>query len=391
MIKIASIFSSVILLFIASYFYDAQQVSIVPSLPSAIKPGEEFTVELTISKGDITGFANLQQYLPEGFHATPLETANAIFSFAQQRVKFTWIDLPKDKSFKISYKVKTDSSCNGLKTLNGEFLYIESEKPKTVSLTPSVIVLNDDVPLTNAMLEELNQEIKVEKSVERSAPNADDYMVKLVVRKGSKRTAARMFDQLLDGYKADVIDAHGAQFSVANRLAEFYWQELPADTVFTVSYHLVPETSKPLANYAPGLPSVDEDRPEDDCVTCSSTPSFSNTTATVEKAKPSQLSYVTIQAPQKGIYYKVQIAATRKSPDRTTDFFHKKYKINEKVDLTMHEGWKKYLIGTFDKYASAKQHRVETQSKVSDAFVVAYNDGERIPVKDALKLNRRNQ
>ena len=57
----------------------------------------------------------------------------------------------------------------------------------------------------------------------------------------------------------------------------------------------------------------------------------------------------------------------------------------------MHEGWKKYLIGTFDKYASAQQFNMETRTKIPDAFIVAFNEGERIPIAEAMKSKHRNQ
>ena len=390
MVKTLSIFCSVILVFIASYFfYDAEQISILPSVPSSVKPGDEFVVELTIGKGLVEGFANLQQYLPDGFAVTPIETAGADFSFDKQIVKFTWKELPKEKSFRISYKIKTALNCSGLKTLNGEFSYIESDQPKKVALIPSVIILNDDLPLTNAMLTEMNSDIKVEKSVGNNAPDDKSYLVQLIVRKGTKRNAARIFDQLLDGYTAKPVDTKGANFSVSNKLADFYWEELPKDSVFTVSYRLVPDSSVALPSYASNdLDNEDNGLTAAPDVCCTES---ANSPATADESSASTPVYMSIAAPQKGIYYKVQIAATKKSPERKSDFFKKKYKITEPVDLTMHEGWKKYMIGTFDHYSAAKKHRVETQAKVSDAFVVAYNNGERIPLKQAFKIKQSNQ
>jgi hypothetical protein len=103
------------------------------------------------------------------------------------------------------------------------------------------------------------------------------------------------------------------------------------------------------------------------------------------------VSSVNIPSTKSGIYYKVQIAATMKSPVRDNAWFGKNYKLHEPVDLTYHEGWKKYLIGTFDNYKEANQHRKATREKVSDAFVVAYQDGNRISVKDAIAAKNSNQ
>jgi len=90
-----------------------------------------------------------------------------------------------------------------------------------------------------------------------------------------------------------------------------------------------------------------------------------------------------IPAPQKGIFYKIQIAATRKSPLRTDKFFREKFHIDQHVDLAEQEGWRKYMIGNFETYASANEFSRRTREKVPDAFVVAYKNAQRIPIKEA--------
>lgn len=65
--------------------------------------------------------------------------------------------------------------------------------------------------------------------------------------------------------------------------------------------------------------------------------------------------------------------------------------MTEEVSLTYHEGWKKYLIGTFNDFKSANIHKRKTREKVSDAFVVAYQDGQRISLKEAAAAGTTNQ
>ena len=100
---------------------------------------------------------------------------------------------------------------------------------------------------------------------------------------------------------------------------------------------------------------------------------------------------IQLPAPQSGIYYKVQISATMKSPVRNNAWFSTKYKWQDNVDLAMQDGWKKYMIGTFNNYEQAKAFRNQTSEKISDAFVVAYDHGQRISVQEALKSNKSNQ
>src|SRR5690606_19436931 len=96
------LFSIFVLLFFQKIFTD--DVSIKTQIPDKVSAGEEFTVELIINKGEVGGFAKLQQELPEGFTATAIENKNASFTFSDQKVKYIWMALPSENEFKISYK-----------------------------------------------------------------------------------------------------------------------------------------------------------------------------------------------------------------------------------------------------------------------------------------------
>jgi hypothetical protein len=420
------------MLFIGSiFFHPDETVTIQPSVPPTVKPGEEFTVELTVSKGNISGFAELQQYLPEGFTAVPAETRNSSFVFEEHHVRFTWKELPSEPSFRISYKIRTDATCNGMKTLNGEFSYIENDLPKKITLTPSVIVLSNELMVSSdTSAEDANKEIVVRKFLFTSKTKRGSYRVDLKINKGSRIAATRIFDKVIDGYGAEIIDSKGARFSYANRLAEFYWETLPKDSVFTISYFMVPDSTmsadysitsllkqnnvqeNPAASSTEASVSAPLSSAQESSI--STAPSSSNSplnstltanpvspkvkiaASKANRPQPSVQASVSpkltgIPSPQKGIYYKIQIAATKHSPDRTSEYFRLKYNISEPVEITMHEGWKKYMVGVYEKYASAKQKNTETKSKIPDAFVVAYNDDFRIPLREALKPKNRNQ
>ena len=55
-------------------------VTVTQNIPNNIKPGEEVTVEITVNKEGVGGFAKVQQTLPEGFTAEVVDSKGATFS-----------------------------------------------------------------------------------------------------------------------------------------------------------------------------------------------------------------------------------------------------------------------------------------------------------------------
>lgn len=109
-------------------------VKINQNSPETVKAGEEFSVEITINKGTITGFAKFEQELPAGFTASSGEAKGGSFSFSNQKVKFIWMSLPAEAEFKISYKVKIADNVSGNFTFNGTFSYLENNDKKNAEM-----------------------------------------------------------------------------------------------------------------------------------------------------------------------------------------------------------------------------------------------------------------
>ena len=391
MIKVLSIVVSLSLVFVSSVFFEeAPQVSILPSVPSEVKPGDSFLVELTIHKDKVKGFANLQQYLPEGFTASPVNSNRGSFSFKNQLVRFIWIELPGEKSFKITYQIKTDETCSGVKTLTGEFSFMENNTTNKIAITPSVVLMNNDFVSPDAT-NGYSASTIVDKSMVPSEALSGGYDVTLKVKKGFQKINVQLNIPLPDGYVAEAINTHGSKFSYRERFAEFYWKTLPPDSVFNVSYHIYLKnpisgnTSQALQAAENTTGSITQEK---ESVPAEFSMSFPKKNETVQAAELNSNGLVPLSDVKKGIYYKIQIAATRKSPDRNNDFFISYWNIKEPVDMTMEEGWKKYLIGTFEKYSAANQFGMATRTKIPDAFVVTYHSGVRIPLQEARKINQ---
>ncbi|MBN1184347.1 MAG: hypothetical protein JXB49_18800 [Bacteroidales bacterium] len=85
-------------------------------------------------------------------------------------------------------------------------------------------------------------------------------------------------------------------------------------------------------------------------------------------------------APSGQIIFKVQIAATKNQ--LSNDEIIGIYNGFERVDLTQEEGWYKYSIGNMASYQQAVD--LKAQSGVKDAFIVAYMNGRKLDLYQAM-------
>ncbi|MFO7869745.1 MAG: hypothetical protein R6U95_10655 [Bacteroidales bacterium] len=99
-----------------------------------------------------------------------------------------------------------------------------------------------------------------------------------------------------------------------------------------------------------------------------------------------EISRIQKQNGLKGVYYRVQISASSKLVNVRSYF--QKYQIQDNVVVERIAGWYKYSIEHLTTYLHARNYRnsIWNDTPIKDAFVVAYNDEQRITVQEALML-----
>ncbi len=127
------------------------EVSVKRKLPSEVKSGDEFKVEVTITKGDLKGFARFQDVLPEGLSGIAGESMGGSFSFLDQKVKIVWENVPNQESFTITYFVKSNPNSSGSLSIEGIFSYVEADAPKKHNIPPSFITITKPEPTNNVV------------------------------------------------------------------------------------------------------------------------------------------------------------------------------------------------------------------------------------------------
>ena len=111
------------------------------NVPSVVNAGESFDVSVTLNKGNLSGFSRYLQQLPYGLTATPLISANADFSFKDQKLRLIWLRLPDEESVTFSFKIHVDQRLKGEFKLDGLFSYIENNERKSVNSQSPVITI----------------------------------------------------------------------------------------------------------------------------------------------------------------------------------------------------------------------------------------------------------
>jgi hypothetical protein len=272
MLKYAALLFNTIALLIYQFFF-ADGITVTQNVPSSAKAEDEFTVELVINKGTISGFAKLQQDLPEGFTAVAQDNNGGSFTFSNQSVKFIWMSLPTEKEFKVRYKVKVAAGVSGDKVIAGKFSYVSDNVKQAVEISPATITIGsgstqpvatntntttstpdpvvtenkttEPVLTNNTATEPVATSTTTTTSSEvssvtaiRSVPGTagSEFRVDITVNKGTVTGFAKLLETLPAGFTATAIESAGGSFSFADQKVKYVWVSMPTQPEFKIAY-----------------------------------------------------------------------------------------------------------------------------------------------------------
>ncbi len=498
MAKIFLISMNIIIVFALKIFFGGD-VKIEQKMQETIKPGETLNVTLEITKGEREGFAKWQQTLPSGFVASSVEMNGATFSFKNQEIKVIWMEMPKDETFTIQYKIETIENLQGEHNLSGKFSFIEENERRDINSELFILTIDGYVKADNSAAEnktELNQEdssnleiayAKNPESTEQASESSENktttdnskiagsksksskakssnaitdqtadnnlisisrevkhikdgnYEVTLKFNKSDLASFGKVEDYLPPNYSASELESEEGIFSFKNNVMKILWMTLPENNEFEVKYALqstpdgldsaiihgvfsylnkdksnqtdvaptklrnfLVEEQIADANTENTSPKSDQEIVDDENVNeevLAETSELVNTQSTENNnIQASNLNsddevvanITNIPAPETAIAYKIQIAASHKEVNQ--QYFIERHNIKELVTIEFHETWYKYTVGSFPAYKEARDKRNQVwaeNNKINDAFVTAYNSGERISVQEALMISKQ--
>lgn len=432
-------------LFVGSLIDDG--VIIEDNTPTSLAPGEERMVEISINKGDVSGFAKLQIDLPAGLTAEAGDTHGASFTFSEQKVKFIWMALPSEQVFTVSYKLKAAPTAKGNKVVSGAFSYIKANQRVDYDMQSKMVEVTGEpaaaVPRSGDGTFACHRHI--------TDLGNGNYLIRIDVTNASNDGFVKIRETVPSGFQASENENGGAIVTLNQNSVKFVWFDAPRTPNYAVSYRLTGGMGDPTLSGT--LSYVENNAPREMPITstgpitraASTTPIAQNepepsedTKASddaarlaaeaesrqlaAEKATRERLEAQAAQAalkrkaedearaaqeaaakaqaeanavasnipePETGVTYKVQVMAAHKVVDKA--YFKSRHGFDEPFGIENHEGWVKYTTGGFDIYKKARddRERIRNRYNFKGPFVTAYNNGERITVQEALMVTRQ--
>lgn len=290
----------------------------------------------------------------------------------------------------------------------------------TPTVTPDASAGNSVTPATNNTPAPTNSNGEPGSNVTCTraitpSPTAGEYIVQVRIKRPGIKGFAKYQDILPAGYTAKAgTQTAGSSFSVSDGKAKFVWVSLPAEDEMTVTYVLEKAaTAAPDARIEGEFSYLEDNQtkkvklPAEPVESGSAVANNNNvpsnasgtetvtakTTTTVSADNTSaQTAKETGKAPlskkEGNVAYCVQIGAFRNAI--AADVLTKKFNLSEAVRSEMTDGYNKFMVGNFNDYKGAHDHRNNIKQKgCTSAFVAAYNGPKRITVQEALMITNQ--
>lgn len=311
------------------------EVSCARTISQGTKSGQ-YKIQIAINKLDIKGFAKLVEILPPNTKASAIKTSGSSFSMVDNKAKFVWVSVPKEKQLLIEYEVTFNPSVDPKVTLDGEFSYLENDLSKKVKIDGDQLINVSFAPVV-AVNTSTNDKPNDTKNIEPAASSTSTT---------NNTDAGKTTNP-----------ENTSVSNVANNTNNS-----------TVNIDSTKNVTTP------------------DNTTAAKTEKKSTTGKTTKPTEPSFTS--TNNVTPGNVNYSIQIGAYKSTYN--PQYYVKKYGITETIRTDMHEGYTKCIIGNFNEYKPARDQREVMKGKgISGAFVTAYNTGKRITVQEALMISNQ--
>lgn len=388
----------------------ADGIIIEDNTPTNMQAGESKVVEITVNKGEVSGFAKLELVLPPGLSAEAVDTKESSFTFSGQKAKFIWMSLPDQQRFTVRYRLTASPTATGNLVIKGTFSYIKENQRVDYEMQSKLVAIGlaDDVAETTNDDEASSSEsadngkLACDRKIQKIADG--EFRVTVMIMNADLDGFAKITETLAPGFDIVEEKSSGAIPTIENGGIKFVWFEAPVAENFEVSYLVTsisgadPEINGIFAFVADNTPQEMNIGGGDieEVIVMIEPDTTTETEPEPEPKKDDTLDEttadtgaITIPDPETGVTYKVQIVAGHRTVGKS--YFRSRHRFSENFSIENHEGWVKYTIGSHGVYKKARDERERINSKYvfPGPFVTAYNEGARITVQEALMISNQ--
>ncbi len=266
------------------------------------------------------------------------------------------------------------------------------------------------IPLLFLTLTLTAQEVSVSVITQDSWPPGRNVPVTIKISKGKLKGFARFFHELPRGFIVENVFSDGADFFRDNNQVNYVWLDLPDKDIVTIQYlaradellagsftitgrfdyipdgkrrvSVLAESASISLDRSASVESVEfmeEDKAEQELIVNDSISEKENKPEKIEVVEKDEVSDISFRV-------QVSISSQRFSQLELEDRIGSKLKHGVRILET--GNMFKYQSGSFKNYADAAEYLDELKSNgVEDSFIVAYNKGSQISIKDAQALS----
>jgi len=204
----------------------------------------------------------------------------------------------------------------------------------------------------------------------------DEFTMTSRISKGEIKGKAEITQILPIGFNVLDTVIGTAIMKFRNYTLSLYWNELPADTVFDITYTVKLDKifgSLPMTSILYFTETGEEHKFKTDI--------FIKRKITAEPIavideKPTEEE---MHSPSEKVEFRIQLRASY-NLSLSTDSLARMFGLDEKITEEKIGRWYKYSVGSFKTYEEAKKYRsvINGKSGIKDPFIIAYYDGKRL-------------
>ena len=367
------------------------QVSVSTSIPNEVKSGQSFLVELTVTKGNVSGFGKLEFDVPEGYVAEQVQVNGSSFGASGTKVKFVWMAMPEDTVFSVTYKLKPLGNEKGVLIVGGRIVYAYNGEPRQHVISPKAVAVGVGFDVVQSLLSMsrdsmlpgfiaessvISKQALLKRDAQNVKSNQNDsgygskgYGTSAEMKSDALLTAAGGDGQLNASGRQDK-SAQSASASSGKNKSEVSGHEMLTSGAGSRSSNASPKAA------------IHSDQTYGDDL------NYSNREPVRSPAKEGILDLNSAgMFPIDGVSFRVQVAAlttNKRTPEQVTAV----YDIPDVLMTENDEGAMKFMISQeFTLYRAAKIKANELRETTSSPgpFVVSYLNGARVHITQTLR------